>query len=100
MLFRFWRWRIEVKLRNLDDDKKIVFLTQELLKAVAKSGRDMETTTGLLSLYINVFQKSKNKGYVENVSAGWKLPLGEIANVKWKTDQKESLPATENSAEG
>lgn len=95
MLFRFWRWRIEVKLRNLDDDKKIIFLGQELIKAVAKSGREMQGTSGMVSFDIDVFRHN-NEGYVNNVIAKWKLPLGKITCIEW---DKNSSPAIGSSQE-
>ena len=31
-LFKFWRYRLEIKLRKLPDDKKVEFLANKLIK--------------------------------------------------------------------
>jgi len=99
MLFKFWRWRLEVKLRSLDDDEKIIYLSQEIIKAVAKSGKKMETVDGLASLNINVFQHAdENKGEIKHGINNWALPLGNITCIKWKSDKKSS-PASDDRQE-
>jgi len=85
MLFKFWKWRLEVKLKSLDTDNRIIHLSQELLKEVVKSGRNMETTTGLATIQIHVHQHlDGNNGYIENVVAGWQLKLNDTGYIKWK----------------
>ena len=97
MLFKFWRWRLEVKLQSLDEDKKIVFLSRELLKTISKSGRENQVDDNMLSIDIDVF-KFSNEGYVGNILTHWKLPLGKITCIKWKSEQ-ESSPASDDRQE-
>lgn len=93
MKFKFWRWRIEVKIRDLDGDKKIVFLAQELIKTVAKSGRKLQGTPEMASIEIDI-HKNGNNGYVSNIINHWELPLGEITCIEW--DRKEEALVTED----
>jgi len=39
LLFKFFIWQIDFKTKKLDEDEKIKFLANELLKAVQASGR-------------------------------------------------------------
>ena len=102
MLFKFWRWRIEVKLRSLDDDKKIVFLGQELIRAITKSDRNIisPVCAGLAHMDVYVHKHPESiRGEISCISNGWSLSLGEINCIKWKLEQNNSSPAIGSSQE-
>lgn len=38
---KFWKWRLELKIKRLDADEKIGYLANELIKALIESGRSI-----------------------------------------------------------
>ena len=41
MIFKFWLWRINIKISKLGGEKKIEFLANELIKAMQESGKQV-----------------------------------------------------------
>jgi len=39
--FSFFRWVLEIKLRNLKEDEKTIFLANELIKSVQRGGKSI-----------------------------------------------------------
>jgi len=102
MLFKIWRWRLEVKLRSLDNDKKIIFLGQELIRAVAKSGRNIisPVAAGLvhMDIYVQEYDDT-TRGEISCINNNWSISLGKVDCIKWKSDQENSSPAIGSSQE-
>lgn len=88
MIFKFWKWRIEVKIRDMDADKQIAFLGHELLKAVARSGRRIISANGnMASVDVDVY-RFNGEGRVHNIQNYWDIPIGKVTCIEW--DKKES----------
>jgi len=84
-----------MKLQKLDIDEQIVFLGQELLKAVVRSGRRTIGVSGnMASIDIDVY-RFNGEGQVQDIQNHWDIPLGKVTCIEW--DQKESpLPQIED----
>ena len=64
MLFKFWRWRVRIKVEKLECDAKIEYLANELIRAMQDSGRQVampEISTGYGSVDINVYNMNTEK---------------------------------------
>jgi len=58
--FSFFRWVLEIKLRNLKEDEKTIFLANELIKSVQRGGNSINLETisaglGCLDVYVHNF---------------------------------------------
>lgn len=52
MKFKFWKWKIDIKIKKLNADEKIGYLANEIIKEMIASGRKVESCN------------SKGHGYV------------------------------------
>jgi hypothetical protein len=43
---KFFKWRIDLKIKRLDADQRILFLAGALIKEIKNSGRDMSFKQG------------------------------------------------------
>jgi hypothetical protein len=69
MLFKFWKWRISIKIKNLDPDKKIGFLANALISAMQEAGNQValpDIAEGFASVDIRVHRAGTKDvvGYV------------------------------------
>ena len=88
MNFKFWKWRIEVKVRDMDADQKIIYLSRELLKTAVKDGKELKgKNSSIRSISIDVFPDGE--AWVGNMLADWK--------VSFNWDKKEN-PCSQQKA--
>jgi len=75
--FSFFKWLLEIKLRNLKEDEKTIFLANELIKSVQRGGNSIsleQIGEGYCSLGITVYSNSKgNNLSVNNFINGWEV---------------------------
>jgi hypothetical protein len=72
MKLKLWLWIFEFKLKRVKDDKKIEFLTKELLKELEAQGYNLQSyTTGHFDMWLH-----GNKLSIENLGKEWKIDCG------------------------
>jgi len=75
--FSFFKWLLEIKLRNLTEDEKTIFLANELIKSVQRGGNSISLEhigEGYCSLGITVYSNSDGDNLsVNNIINGWEV---------------------------
>lgn len=89
MLFKFWKWRISVKIRSMDTNSRITFLAQNLTEELVKSGRKLNTVPGLASFQVSIYHDAQkgNQGAVNNIINEWNIPIGEVSCVSFEQEK-------------
>lgn len=89
MLLKLWKWRINIEVRDMDADNRIVFLAQNLIKEIAESGRKLATVPGLASFDVSIYQdfEKGDYGIVKNIINQWNIPIGEVTCVKFEQEK-------------
>ena len=80
MTLKFFNWRINIKLKHIDADKRILFLANNLIQELINGGYDVrgKASYGNIQdmLHFNVYaHKHSNKKYlsVESINRGWSV---------------------------
>lgn len=73
--FKLFLWLFNFKVSWVPDDKKILFLANQLLDEAEKQGYDTSPTSGdLFGLDVDWFKDAKQNGLqVGNIVNGWKV---------------------------
>lgn len=78
--FRFWLWRINVKIQKLGQDEKIEYLANELVKTVKNSGREIEQPSiskgfGSIDITMHRIGTDKQSMSVQSINNGWEIKI-------------------------
>jgi hypothetical protein len=70
MLFKFWKWRISIKINRLDGEKKIAFLANTLISAMQEAGKqvalpDIGEGYGSIGISVHRIGKENASGHVD-----------------------------------
>ena len=69
MLFKFWKWRISIKIERMDGEKKIEFLANALISAMHEAGNQVALPYisegfGSIDIHVHRVGKEDATGYV------------------------------------
>jgi hypothetical protein len=67
---KFWKWLIEVKIKRLDTEERIIYLTNKIIHELQNGGYDLKTN--LVSGF-DVFIYSSGQGVIHNALNNWKI---------------------------
>lgn len=72
--FKLFLWLFEFKLKRVPDDKKVIFLTNQLLDELEGQGYDCSPThRDLFSLNVSWFKESETSLRVGSVIHHWEI---------------------------
>ena len=72
--FKLFLWIFEFKLKRVPDDKKIIFLANQLLDELEGQGYDCTPTNGdLFCAEVSWYRDSKTSLKVWNIIKNWKI---------------------------
>ena len=78
MLFKFWKWRISIKIKSLDAEKKIGFLANALISAMQEAGKQVALPNvaegfGSLTVTVHKIGTETASGHVDYQSASRRI---------------------------
>lgn len=72
--FKLFLWIFEFKLKRVPDDKRIIFLANQLLDELESQGYDCTpTNSDLFSLNVSWYRDSKTSLRVWNILKNWEI---------------------------
>lgn len=71
---KFLKWQIEHKIKRLDADDRVIYLTEKLIDELKKSGREINTEAGDEHFDVWIFNHGEfSKLSVQNVLKNWSV---------------------------
>lgn len=75
LLFKFFAWRLEIKLAKLQNDERCLFLANKLYTELQKQGHEMKSTDELSGCDVRLYTYAgaKQPFRVCNILSGWEI---------------------------
>ena len=93
MIFEFWKWRISVRTKRVDSEKKIAFLANALIKAMQDAGNqvalpDINNGYGSVDICLHRIGAPDAVGYVQTQYGKTQVKFVPDFN-KWKVVKED-----------
>lgn len=82
---KIFKWFIGIKIKHIDADKRIAWLTNKLLNELVKNGYSIKTTTNPathLSVWINAHKHESWELRISNTMQNWEIRDSYTGRVK------------------